>query len=266
MGNESTPAASTAIAAGPPLGSPSANAVPPPPTPAALPQIIQAWPRSAQLTTAILLAVAVVLLIIHSQDYLRHGSRPLELERGAVVTYRVDLNHAQRAELLQLPGIGNSMAQRIEDYRETYGGFRSVEELTRIPGFGPATLERLRPWVTVENEQVTSSSLSEALATHSTGAGRAGTSKVAIPSPGKNKKVAALAGKIDVNRASAEDLRLLPGIGPKMSQRIVDEREKRPFKSVEELRRVAGIGPKTLERLRPFVTVPGEPVRTVAAE
>jgi len=33
------------------------------------------------VTTAILLAVAVVLLVIHSRDYLRHGSRPLELER-----------------------------------------------------------------------------------------------------------------------------------------------------------------------------------------
>ena len=47
----------------------------------------------------------------------------------------------------------------------------------------------------------------------------------------------------------------LPGIGPKLSQRILDERARGAFKSVEDLRRVPGIGPKTLEKLRPLVTI-----------
>jgi DNA uptake protein ComE-like DNA-binding protein len=38
-----------------------------------------------------------------------------------------------------------------------------------------------------------------------------------------------------------------------MAARIISEREKAPFRSAEELRRVPGIGPKTLEKLRPFV-------------
>ena len=52
-----------------------------------------------------------------------------------------------------------------------------------------------------------------------------------------------------------QELTKLPGIGPKLSKRIVDERDKARFKSVEDLRRVSGIGPKILERLRPHVTV-----------
>ena len=60
-----------------------------------------------------------------------------------------------------------------------------------------------------------------------------------------------------MNRATVEELQRLPGIGPTLSGRIVQVREREPFHSVDELRRVPGIGPKTLERLRPFVTVGG---------
>ena len=58
----------------------------------------------------------------------------------------------------------------------------------------------------------------------------------------------------------------LPGIGPKMAQRIVDERRKAPFKTVDDLRRVSGIGPKTLERLRPFIPVGSDRSQVAAAD
>jgi competence protein ComEA len=60
--------------------------------------------------------------------------------------------------------------------------------------------------------------------------------------------------RIDPNEASAAELRLLPRIGPKLSARIVEERERGgPFDRVEDLERVKGIGPKTVELLRPHV-------------
>jgi competence protein ComEA len=58
-----------------------------------------------------------------------------------------------------------------------------------------------------------------------------------------------------VNRATAAELRRLPGIGPTLSQRIIETREEQPFRSTDDLRRVRGIGVKTLERLRPHVAV-----------
>src|SRR5262249_5767906 len=152
-------------------------------------------------------------------------SRPMELEHGAVLTYRVDLNRASRAELLQLPGIGPNMADRIEDYRAT-DRFRSVEDLTRIKGFGPAIVERLRPWVAVESiDEIPAPAVQPR---HE----RVAAKDQALPS--KNKKIAALTVRIDVNRASIEDLQRLPGIGPKLSQRIVDARERAKFQTVDE--------------------------------
>jgi competence ComEA-like helix-hairpin-helix protein len=62
-------------------------------------------------------------------------------------------------------------------------------------------------------------------------------------------------GPVDINRASAAELAQLPGVGPALAQRILDERQRRgPFESLEALRRVAGIGPKKLAALRDLVT------------
>jgi competence ComEA-like helix-hairpin-helix protein len=58
---------------------------------------------------------------------------------------------------------------------------------------------------------------------------------------------------IDVNRASADELVALPGIGPARAEAIVALRDARGgLGSLDELLDVKGIGPKTLERLRPF--------------
>ena len=62
---------------------------------------------------------------------------------------RLDLNAAS-AELLEtLPGIGPVLAKAIVDYRESNGGFQSVEEITNVARIGPVTYEKIRDLVTV---------------------------------------------------------------------------------------------------------------------
>jgi len=61
---------------------------------------------------------------------------------------------------------------------------------------------------------------------------------------------------IELNRASPGDLLLLPGVGPKLAQRIAEERTRRHgFATLEELRAVKGIGPAKLAQLRPLLRV-----------
>jgi competence protein ComEA len=62
--------------------------------------------------------------------------------------------------------------------------------------------------------------------------------------------------RIDINSASAAELALLPGIGPRLSERIVDDRAARgPYGTLEELTRVNRIGPTIVQRIRPYVVV-----------
>jgi competence protein ComEA len=56
----------------------------------------------------------------------------------------VHLNSATAQELDALSGVGPVTAQKIIEYREQHGGFRSVDELDAVPGIGPARLEQLR--------------------------------------------------------------------------------------------------------------------------
>ncbi len=61
---------------------------------------------------------------------------------------------------------------------------------------------------------------------------------------------------LDINRASAEEFATLPGIGPKLAQRIVTFREKHgPFRRVEDLMAIRGVGLKKWRAIRPYVEV-----------
>ncbi len=60
---------------------------------------------------------------------------------------------------------------------------------------------------------------------------------------------------LDLNRASAESLDVLPGIGPARAAAITAERARQPFRRVEDLRAVHGIGPRTIAGLEGWVTV-----------
>jgi competence protein ComEA len=201
---------------------PPTTSRPPPPATAT------AWPHAAQLAAAFLLGAAFALLAVRLLQ--SRTGRPLDVGPAPPI----DLNRAAAGELLQLPGVGPTLASRIAETRDARGGFQSPDDLRSVSGMGPARLEKVRPWVRADGGE----SLGEPTGVITT-----------------SKKVDALREQLDLNRAPVEDLQKLPGVGPKLAQRIADERARKPFTAVEDLRRVSGIGPKTLEKIRPFVTV-----------
>jgi competence protein ComEA len=59
--------------------------------------------------------------------------------------FQVDVNSAGRPELTLLPAVGDSIARRIVEKRETSGPFTEPNDLRKVKGIGPKTLERIRP-------------------------------------------------------------------------------------------------------------------------
>jgi len=178
--------------------------------------------------------------------FLAGKSLLLSLQAGpsTIPSQRINLNFANRAELMLLPGIGEQGAERIIKTRAEKGFFKNIEELRGVSGIGPIKLANLRDWVYISSESSIGSFEPQPLLVDPSK--RAGA---------KPKKGTHLSGPIDVNKASADQLMLIPYIGPKMSQRIIEQREHKPFQKIADLRRVPGIGAKTLEKIKPYVTI-----------
>ncbi len=79
-------------------------------------------------------------------DTAQQGSGGARGAKAAAGT-TIDLNRADRTELMKLPGIGRSMADRIIAYRSAHGAFKRAEELKKVKGIGEAKFRKLLPYI-----------------------------------------------------------------------------------------------------------------------
>ncbi len=76
--------------------------------------------------------------VLNDHDVLNVPRQPEEEEQ-----VRLSINTSGTEDLVLLPGIGPSLAQRIIDYRTEHGLFQNIEELMNVPGIGQAKYEKL---------------------------------------------------------------------------------------------------------------------------
>ena len=70
------------------------------------------------------------------------------------------------------------------------------------------------------------------------------------------KPAATAAAPVNLNTATAEQLATIPGVGPRMAERIIDYRQKNGgFKKIEDLMNVSGVGEKSFLKMKPLITV-----------
>jgi competence protein ComEA len=179
---------------------------------------------------------------------------------------RIDLNTASRAELQEVPGIGPALSERIVRYREDRGPFRSVGELVEVSGIGEKRVRAFAPYLRVGGEADAEKrwgnpgsaiySAQPGGVPVSPGAGTPAGSVPAEPETGGYRDAGPgfPAGRVDLNRASKEELMALPGIGEVLADRIIEERTTGgPFRAPADVQRVSGIGPKTFEKIQPLI-------------
>lgn len=112
---------------------------------------LQWTPRDRWFLT-VLAVVILVLLGIQFARLAGWGLRPLEVVRPEDRKYefQIDVNTASWVEWMQLEGIGETTARKIVADREANGPFKSVDDVQRVKGIGPATLEKMRRWLVRE--------------------------------------------------------------------------------------------------------------------
>lgn len=157
---------------------------------------------------------------------------------GQAFAGTVNVNTADSGELATLPGIGESKAAAIIQYRTEHGPFKTLADLDAVPGIGPSTLANLTPLVSFgDGKTVTASTTTTTTSSTTT------TTVAGCP--------------VNINTADLSGMKKLPGIGDSKAAAILQYRTDHggKFGSCDELDSVSGIGAATLASLRDCCTV-----------
>ena len=105
--------------------------------------------RPSDSKFVVMLAVLVgIFLCVHIAKLNGWGLKPIAVQHVVdEIQYKIDINRSSWVEWAQLPNIGEATARRIVADRTNNGPFSSVDDVQRVSGIGPATLDRLRPWL-----------------------------------------------------------------------------------------------------------------------
>ena len=98
--------------------------------------------RAEVLQDLFLLSIAVAVLVVPGQRWLR-TSRDLPVEEWPLARLRLDINAAPWYEWALLEGIGERRARRVVNFRTTHGPFKSLEELSAVPGMPTGWVKRV---------------------------------------------------------------------------------------------------------------------------
>lgn len=127
----------------------------------------------------------------------------------------IDINAADTAAFIDLPGIGNKLAQRIVNFRERLGGFYSVMQVGETFGLADSVFQKIRPLLKLENNATR---------------------------------------KLSINSATVEELKTHPYIRYQLANAIVAYRRQHGnFKSIEEIKNIQAITADIFEKLEPYL-------------
>ena len=124
------------------------SALPPEKPPANWPALVLG--RVDQAAAAAILAAALLAIGGYWVWQGRLRGRVIEIDRAepVAIELRIDLNSASWPELCLMPLVGEQLAKRIVEYREENGPFRDFQDLRKVRGIGPKTLDGMKPFLT----------------------------------------------------------------------------------------------------------------------
>lgn len=129
----------------------------------------------------------------------------------------VDVNTADTAALIALPGIGSKLAQRIVTFRDKLGGFYSVDQVGEVYGLADSVFQKIRRYLTISTPSVK---------------------------------------KIDLNNATLDELKIHPYFRYNVAKAIVAYRDEHgPFSNLEELKKIAAMNADIFAKATPYLQI-----------
>lgn len=138
-------------------------------------------------------------------------------EKKAHIPSMIDINMADTAALIALPGIGSKLAQRIIIFREKLGGFYSIAQLGETYGLADSTFQKIKARLVLANPAVK---------------------------------------KININTATVDELKIHPYIRYNVGNAIVQYRNQHGnFNSVSDLKKIVLVTPEVYDKMQPYLAV-----------
>lgn len=101
-----------------------------------------------QAAIAIVLSIAILVIFWKYASFRRNGEViDIETEPKREYQFTIDINSAEWPEIALVPGIGQELATRIENYRTEIGGYSSLDQLRNVDGIGPNKLKALKKFL-----------------------------------------------------------------------------------------------------------------------
>ena len=107
--------------------------------------------RSDQVAIAVLALFALLAISAYWFVQAKLRGRLIDIDHTdrPVAAFRVDINSADWPALIELPGLGETLAKRIVAWRTAHGRFTKIDQLRQVSGVGPKRLESWRPYLQV---------------------------------------------------------------------------------------------------------------------
>jgi len=176
---------------------------------------------------------------LHDKNLNKNKIIPNENKKNVLFDFDPNLISIENWEYL---GVSKKTALTIQKYISKGGKFREPQDLKKIWGIPESLAYQLMPYVKIKEEK-----------------------KSLANSPfQQNQKQKLSAELIDINQADSSALEKLPGIGPKLSQRIISYREKLGgFYSIEQLHEVWGLQDSVLEKINNKIEIQSKGLRKI---